>query len=188
MRRLLLAAAATFACVATAHATTWSFDYVGATSDAPFSLPSIAGHFTADDLNADGVIGRDEVQALDFFNYQVAPSVDMQMPGQPPGTATSALTSFTFDVNTQALSFTGYAGSWGDSYEKTDTELRYATGIGLFTFNLADAALHIQLDGTSVSQGEGSPSPVPEPSTWVMLGVGLAAIALRRRVKPQAAR
>lgn len=177
----LFVAAALAAATAAAHASTWSFSYVGATStDAPFTLPSIDGQFSATDLNGDGFISLGEVQQLDFFGYQMAPAVDMGMPGVPPGSVMSALWSFGFDPAQGALQFTGRAGSWGDAYVKTETELQYSTGIGLFHFDLGHAQLNVQqLDGMASLQA--SVTPVPEPGTWALLALGLGAIGWRAR-------
>jgi hypothetical protein len=177
----LLIAAALAAATAAAHASTWSFSYTGATSaDAPFSLSSIDGQFTAQDLDGDGLIALGEVQQLDFFGYQMAPAADMGQPGMPPGSAMSALWSFSFDPAHDALQFTGRAGSWHDAYVKTETELQYATAIGLFHFDLSTARLEVHaLDGVSALQA--SVTPVPEPGTWALMVLGLGALAWRRR-------
>jgi hypothetical protein len=108
----------------------------------------------------------------------MAPSADMGLPGAPPGSAMSALTSFQFNVVSQALDFTGYAGAWHDSYEKRAGSLLYFTGIGNFTFDLSNAQLSASLiDGTSAIQA----APVPEPGTWALMAGGLALLAWRRR-------
>ncbi|MEW6706316.1 MAG: PEP-CTERM sorting domain-containing protein [Pseudomonadota bacterium] len=173
MRHLLIAAV--FAGHALgAHAATWSFSYAGATSvDAPFQLPSIDGQFVAQDIDLDGHIGRQEVQQLEFFGHRMAPATDMGAPGLPPGSVMSELWSFDFDLGSEALSFTGRAGAWHDSYVKSAFALLYETGIGSFTFDLSAAQLDVQLiDGTSSLQA----LPVPEPGTWALLAMGLALI------------
>jgi hypothetical protein len=180
VRYLILAAA--LASAATAPASTWNFSYTRATStDAPFTLSSLDGQFTADDLNGDGLIQRSEVQHLDFFGYQMAPAADMNLPGMPPGSAMSELSSFQFDLGSHALSFTGHAGSWGDAYEKTDTSFLYFTGIGNFSFDLTHAQLSVQpLDGGIATL---QAAPVPEPGTWALMGAGVLALAWRRRTQ-----
>lgn len=181
MRSLLLGSM--LACVANVHAATWSFDYIGATSnDAPFSLLHVPGKFTGDDLNGDGSITRDEVRTFELLGYQMSPGTDMFVPGLPPGSVTSSLTTFSFDVASQTLSFTGIAGTWHNAFEKTATELRYTTPMGLFAFNLSPALLEIERsDGAFSVSAPISPSPVPEPSTGLMLALGLAATWTHRR-------
>jgi hypothetical protein len=183
MRRFLLGSTL-FTCFASAHAATWSFDYVGATSqNAPFALPHIPGRFVAEDVNGDGWITRSEVQYFELLGYRMAPGADMRLPGLPPGSVTSSLSTFSFALDSHALKFTGVGGTWHNSFEMMTSELRYATPMGAFTFDLSPAVLEIQqMDGIPPVAGPVSPSPIPEPLTSSMLAAGLAGIWVTSRV------
>jgi hypothetical protein len=178
---------AALAAAGAAHAgSTWNFNYAGATSaDSPFPLPSISGSFTGDDLDGNGRIDLAEVTALSFFNYQVAPAVDIDTPMGPAGQ--SQLNSFSFDIGTRALSFDAMAGQWHDAWIKTGDQLLYATGIGQFTFDLSQAQLSV--DGPAGTMRlSAAVVAVPEPGSWLLMAGGLAALLLAAARRDRRAR
>lgn len=184
MRHLLFAAALVAAPFAVHAGSTWTFTYTGATSaDSPFPLESIAGSFTANDLNGNGRIELGELQSMKFFGYQVLPATDITTPLGSAGS--SELTSFSFDIGSRALAFDGKAGVWHDAWLRQGDQLLYATGIGQFTFDLSEAQLTVDGPGGGTAQLLSAAAPVPEPGTWLLMAAGLAAMlaagALRGR-------
>ena len=183
MRTILLAAALAAGATAAHADSTWTFNYTGATSaDAPFSLSTLSGSFSANDLDSNGRIDRSEVVSLEFFGYEVRPAIDITVPWGSAGQ--SELSSFSFDIATRALAFDAKAGEWHDAWIKNGNQLLYATGLGQFTFDLTPATLAV--NGPGVMQLQ-SAAAVPEPGSWLLMCAGLAGLlcwASRRAPKP----
>jgi len=120
------------------------------------------------------VLALDQDVALSFWTRTVNGST---FPDRlTVSVVTGGITSELLSINTSLLK-RGYPQRWADYSVELGGQGAGTTGRFLFEYSIPDAATkgnYIGLDTVSVQV-------VPEPGTWLMMGLGLAGLAMLRR-------
>ncbi|ELX13375.1 hypothetical protein Jab_1c20000 [Janthinobacterium sp. HH01] len=180
MFKKLLAVACVAATCASATATpvTYNFSYVGAGLNEPYSGPDrwisdyrIAGSFSGEDKDHNGVISETEVRSLKIEGTDIDNTEYIQ---QSNCNCNCYMELFSFKLKEQNLVFAASYTSWRSVYSL-----------------ITNTAVHIPTDRVNYITYYFTPdtiytlTAVPEPSTYAMMGAGLLGlvVAQRRRKK-----
>ncbi|MQA19916.1 PEP-CTERM sorting domain-containing protein [Rugamonas rivuli] len=177
LKKILAIAFAAATCAsATATPVTYNFSYVGAGLNEPYSGPDrwisdyrIAGSFSGEDKDHNGVISETEVSSLKIEGTDIDNTEYIQQ-----SNCHCSMELFSFKLKEQNLFFAASYTSWRGVYSL-----------------ITNTAVHIPTDPPNYSTYYFTPdtiytlTAVPEPSTYAMMGAGLLglAIAQRRRKK-----
>jgi hypothetical protein len=183
-----------------AHASTWDFSYTNLQPDPDvvWTITSFSGSFTGLDRNLDGTISANELTALEI-DFPAGSSVerDVIVPNATtcpqPTDECAGINAFSFDRNTQALSFDVWFQQWNAGFQiVSGAEIDYFAPVGnTHSTWTGDTSFAIERQRRfALAQA----LPVPEPATPWLLGAGLGLLALWqgrrahgvRRLPPQA--
>lgn len=184
MKTLLTCALLGAAAAATAAPPKWMWrvDHLQPWSSSISGVPgvsSIAGRFTADDLDGNGELSQAEVSSFQLGTDPVDPSHHFSIVPwtyYSDGSCTaeegchSSLDRFSFNLATRTLDFAFFAGFGPHE------AMSMSTGEGVVVSSWGGATGGSWGPGTTITV-----SPVPEPAAWLLLALGLAGLAPIRR-------
>ncbi|OFA03430.1 PEP-CTERM sorting domain-containing protein [Duganella sp. HH101] len=178
LKKLLVIACVAATCAsATAAPVAYNFSYTGALRNYAFpgadtwiSDYRIAGSFTGEDKDHNGVISETEVSSLKIEGTDIDNTEYIQQ-----GNCNCRMDQFSFKLKEQSLYFAASYTDWRDTYS-------WITNTGVF-IPLEHGQYYLSYYFTPDTVY--TLTAVPEPSTYAMMGAGLLGLAAiqRRRKK-----
>ena len=118
----------------------------------------------------------DATTALDAYSFDVSKAIDVGLTSTAGGSGAEANRTISSDLSGSQTFYAVFIN--GDQYAITDPVTRTMATVGPTVVNFAELSLE---DGTSLMTWKNGGVAIPEPTSGLLMLVGLAGLALRRK-------